>query len=87
MTKKLLPLLVLAALSGVVHAATPPNTLVVAQGLDDIVSLDPAEATSFPASRPFRACISVWYSRTAITRKKSPRFWQKAGKRTRQQKR
>ena len=44
MTKKLLPLLVLAALSGVVHAATPPNTLVVAQGLDDIVSLDPAEA-------------------------------------------
>ena len=44
MTKKLLPLLVLAALSNAVHAATPPNTLVVAQGLDDIVSLDPAEA-------------------------------------------
>ena len=44
MTKKLLPLLVLAALSGAAHAATPPNTLVVAQGLDDIVSLDPAEA-------------------------------------------
>jgi peptide/nickel transport system substrate-binding protein len=43
MTKKLLPLLVLAALSAA-HAATPPNTLVVAQGLDDIVSLDPAEA-------------------------------------------
>lgn len=44
MTKKLLPLLVLAALSAAVHAATPPGTLVVAQGLDDIVSLDPAEA-------------------------------------------
>jgi peptide/nickel transport system substrate-binding protein len=42
MTKKLLPLLVLR--SNAVHAATPPNTLVVAQGLDDIVSLDPAEA-------------------------------------------
>ena len=44
MNKKLLPLLVLAALSSAAHAATPPNTLVVAQGLDDIVSLDPAEA-------------------------------------------
>ena len=44
MTKKLLPLLALAALSAAVHAATPPGTLVVAQGLDDIVSLDPAEA-------------------------------------------
>ena len=36
MTKKLLPLLALAALSAAVHAATPPGTLVVAQGLDDI---------------------------------------------------
>jgi peptide/nickel transport system substrate-binding protein len=44
MTKKLLSLLVLTALSAAVHAATPPSTLVVAQGLDDIVSLDPAEA-------------------------------------------
>lgn len=44
MTKKLLPLLVLTALTAAAHAATPPNTLVVAQGLDDIVSLDPAEA-------------------------------------------
>ena len=44
MTKKLLPLLLLSALSAAAHAATPPNTLVVAQGLDDIVSLDPAEA-------------------------------------------
>ena len=43
-TKKLLPLLVLAVLSAAANAATPPNTLVVAQGLDDIVSLDPAEA-------------------------------------------
>lgn len=44
MTKKLLSLLVLSALSASVYAATPANTLVVAQGLDDIVSLDPAEA-------------------------------------------
>lgn len=44
MQKKLLPLLMLAALSASAFAATPPNTLVVAQGLDDIVSLDPAEA-------------------------------------------
>jgi len=44
MTKKLLPLLLLSAFSAAAHAATPPNTLVVAQGLDDIVSLDPAEA-------------------------------------------
>lgn len=44
MTKKLLSLLMLTALSAASHAATPPDTLVVAQGLDDIVSLDPAEA-------------------------------------------
>ncbi len=44
MIKKLLPLLVLSAISATTFAATPPNTLVVAQGLDDIVSLDPAEA-------------------------------------------
>ncbi|EMH4161790.1 ABC transporter substrate-binding protein [Pluralibacter gergoviae] len=44
MSKKPLLLLVLAALSAAAHAATPPNTLIVAQGLDDIVSLDPAEA-------------------------------------------
>ncbi|MCT4715040.1 ABC transporter substrate-binding protein [Enterobacteriaceae bacterium H18W14] len=44
MQRKVLPLLLLAALSASSFAATPPNTLVVAQGLDDIVSLDPAEA-------------------------------------------
>ncbi|WP_455425827.1 ABC transporter substrate-binding protein [Dryocola sp. LX212] len=44
MQKKALPLLLLAALSASAFAATPPNTLIVAQGLDDIVSLDPAEA-------------------------------------------
>ncbi|MGL5242695.1 MAG: ABC transporter substrate-binding protein, partial [Kluyvera ascorbata] len=44
MTRKLLPFLVLTALSASAYAATPPTTLVVAQGLDDIVSLDPAEA-------------------------------------------
>ena len=44
MQRKILPLLLLAAISASSFAATPPNTLIVAQGLDDIVSLDPAEA-------------------------------------------
>ncbi|MFC0229055.1 ABC transporter substrate-binding protein [Serratia aquatilis] len=44
MKAKVLPLLVLAALSSATFAATPPGTLVIAQSLDDIVSLDPAEA-------------------------------------------
>jgi len=44
MKAKVLPLLILAALSSSALAATPPNTLVVVQSLDDIVSLDPAEA-------------------------------------------
>lgn len=44
MQKKAIPLFLLMALSLSSFAATPPNTLVVAQGLDDIVSLDPAEA-------------------------------------------
>ena len=44
MQRKVLPLLLLAALSARTFAATPPKALVVAQGLDDLVSLDPAEA-------------------------------------------
>ncbi|VTR20708.1 Dipeptide-binding protein [Serratia fonticola] len=44
MKAKVLPLFILAALSTTALAATPPNTLVVVQSLDDIVSLDPAEA-------------------------------------------
>ncbi|RMN16896.1 hypothetical protein ALQ63_00259 [Serratia plymuthica] len=44
MKAKVLPLLMLAALSASTLAATPANTLVVVQSLDDIVSLDPAEA-------------------------------------------
>lgn len=44
MKAKILPLLIVTALSGAAFAATPPNTLVVVQSLDDIVSLDPAEA-------------------------------------------
>ncbi|KFK94073.1 MULTISPECIES: ABC transporter substrate-binding protein [unclassified Serratia (in: enterobacteria)] len=44
MKAKALPLFIVAALSGTAFAATPPNTLVVVQSLDDIVSLDPAEA-------------------------------------------
>lgn len=41
---KLLSLLVMGALSAPVLAVTPANTLIVVQGLDDIVSLDPAES-------------------------------------------
>lgn len=41
---KLLPLGMLALLSTGVMAATPPGILIVAQSLDDIVSLDPAES-------------------------------------------
>ncbi|NDL64947.1 ABC transporter substrate-binding protein [Acerihabitans arboris] len=41
---KLLPLVILASLTGGALAATPPGMLVVAQSLDDIVSLDPAES-------------------------------------------
>lgn len=45
MKKNVLPLLICAALfAGVAMAATPPATLIVAQSLDDIVSLDPAES-------------------------------------------
>lgn len=44
MKAKLLSLLVVGALSVPVFAATPANTLIVVQGLDDIVSLDPAES-------------------------------------------
>ncbi|PVZ88983.1 ABC transporter substrate-binding protein [Serratia sp. S1B] len=44
MKNKVLSLFVLAALSSTAWAATPPNTLVVVQSLEDIVSLDPAEA-------------------------------------------
>ena len=44
MKAKVLSLFIFAALSSSVLAATPANTLVVVQSLDDIVSLDPAEA-------------------------------------------
>ncbi|MCO8050826.1 MULTISPECIES: ABC transporter substrate-binding protein [Proteus] len=44
MKAKLLSLLVVGALSVPAFAATPANTLIVVQGLDDIVSLDPAES-------------------------------------------
>ena len=58
MTKKLLSLLVLTALSAAVHAATPPSTLVVAQGLDDIVSLDPAEANEL-LGEPYLELVQI----------------------------
>ncbi|WP_109849620.1 ABC transporter substrate-binding protein [Proteus sp. CA142267] len=44
MKTKLLSLFVVGALSVPAFAATPANTLIVVQGLDDIVSLDPAES-------------------------------------------
>ncbi|WP_411703689.1 ABC transporter substrate-binding protein [Edaphovirga cremea] len=44
MKTTLLSLLVLTAITAGAHAATPADTLVVAQSLDDIVSLDPAES-------------------------------------------
>ncbi|GLX64974.1 MULTISPECIES: ABC transporter substrate-binding protein [Proteus] len=44
MKAKLLSLFVVGALSVPAFAATPANTLIVVQGLDDIVSLDPAES-------------------------------------------
>lgn len=86
MTKKLLPLLLLSALSAAAHAATPPNTLVVAQGLDDIVSLDPAEANELSSIQTSPASISVWCSPTATTLKKSCRSSPKAGRPIRRRK-
>lgn len=59
MIKKLLPLLVLSTISATTVAATPPNTLVVAQGLDDIVSLDPAEAMNSQVFRLYQVCINA----------------------------
>lgn len=86
MTKKLLPLLVLAALSAAVHAATPPGTLVVAQGLDDIVSLDPAEANELSSIQTVPSLYQRLVQPTAITLKKSPRSWPKAGRPIRRRK-
>jgi peptide/nickel transport system substrate-binding protein len=45
MKVNILSLLVFTALSGSALAATPADTLVVVQSLDDIVSLDPAESS------------------------------------------
>lgn len=59
MKAKVLSLFVLAALSGGTLAATPPDTLIVVQSLDDIVSLDPQKVTSCLAFRQYRASISA----------------------------
>lgn len=59
MIKKLLPLLVLSTISATTVAATPPNTLVVAQGLDDIVSLDPAKLMNSQVFRLYQVCINA----------------------------
>ena len=55
MTKKLLPLLLLSALSAAAHAATPPNTLVVAQGLDEYLTTLPQQWRLFPQLLPDRS--------------------------------
>lgn len=59
MIKKLLPLLVLSTISATTVAATPPNTLVVAQGLDDIVSLDPQKLMNSQVFRLYQVCINA----------------------------
>ncbi len=100
MIKKLLPLLVLSTISATTVAATPPNTLVVAQGLDDIVSLDPAEANELSSAEANELSsiqtVPSLYQRvvqpdrndpTKIIRRKSLRFWRKVGRLTPQPKR
>lgn len=59
----------LAALSNAVHAATPPNTLVVAGRSDDIVSLDPAEANELSSIQTVPSLYQRLVQPTAITRK------------------
>ncbi len=59
MIKKLLPLLVLSTISATTVAATPPNTLVVAQGLDDIVSLDRQKLMNSQVFRLYQVCINA----------------------------
>lgn len=44
MKAKLVSLMIMGALCAPAFAATPANTLIVVQGLDDLVSLDPAES-------------------------------------------
>lgn len=87
MIKKLLPLLVLSTISATTVAATPPNTLVVAQGLDDIVSLDPAEANELSSIQTVPSLYQRVVQPTVMIRRKSLRFWRKVGRLTPQPKR
>ena len=41
----------LALLAGGAHAQTPKETIVMAKQIDDIISLDPAEAFEFSESK------------------------------------
>ncbi len=59
MIKKLLPLLVLSTISATTVAATPPNTLVVAQGLDDIVSPTRQKLMNSQVFRLYQVCINA----------------------------
>lgn len=59
MIKKLLPLLVLSTISATTVAATPPNTLVVARGLDDIVSPTRQKLMNSQVFRLYQVCINA----------------------------
>lgn len=87
MTKTLLSLFVLTALSASAYAATPANTLVVAQGLDDIVSLDPAEANELSSIQTVPSLYQRLVQPDRNDPAKSPQFWLKAGRPMRLQKR
>ena len=87
MKAKLLPLFLLAALPAAALAATPPNTLVVVQSLDDIVSLDPAEANELSSIQT----VPSLYQRLVQADRDDPagrrRCWRKAGRAMRRPKR
>jgi peptide/nickel transport system substrate-binding protein len=59
---------------------------VVAQGLDDIVSLDPAEANELSSIQTVPSLYQRLVQPDRDNPEKSPRFWPKAGRPTRQQK-
>lgn len=59
MKTKILSLLILTALSSSVLAATPPDTLVVVQSLDDIVSLIRQKVMNCRVFKPYPASTSV----------------------------
>ncbi|SQI30615.1 Uncharacterised protein [Serratia plymuthica] len=77
MKAKVLPLLMLAALSASALAATPANTLVVVQSLDDIVSLDPAEANELSSIQTVPSLYQRLVQADRDDRRKWCRCWRK----------